>query len=146
MNWPVERLAEIAAEIGSDVPFFLAPGAAVCRGRGEKIERRSLPRMHFVIVRPPLGLATKTVYQHCRTAPSPVPIEPFLSCLEGGNIVQATRLTINRLQVPAENLLPEVRWLRQTFERFDCLGHQMSGSGSSYFGICRNARHATPEK
>ena len=41
LDWPRERLAELAAELGSDVPFFLTRGAAVCRGRGERIE--SLP-------------------------------------------------------------------------------------------------------
>jgi len=32
--------------------------------------------------------------------------------------------------------------LRHEFSRLDCLGHQMSGSGTSYFGLCRHARHA----
>jgi len=142
LNWPVARLAEIAAELGSDVPFFLASGAAICRGRGEKVEETTLPRMHFVIVSPPRPLATQTVYQHCRPAPFPVSIEPFQDHLESGDIVQAARTMVNRLQQPAEDLSPEVRRLRQAFEGIDCLGHQMSGSGSSYFGICRNARHA----
>ena len=33
-----EELAEWAAELGSDVPFFLAGGPAICRGRGERVE------------------------------------------------------------------------------------------------------------
>lgn len=142
LDWPLARLAEIASEIGSDVPFFLAAGSAICRGRGEKIEQLPTPRLHFAIVRPPHGLATNTVYQHCRPAPSPVSIEPFRGHLARGNIVEAAKKMVNRLQAPAESLSPEVRSLRKAFERLECLGHQMSGSGSSYFGICRNARHA----
>ena len=38
LGWPDERLAETAATLGSDVPFFFARRAALCRGRGEKIE------------------------------------------------------------------------------------------------------------
>ena len=42
MGWKLglslEELAAMAAELGSDVPFFLHRGAAVCRGRGERIE------------------------------------------------------------------------------------------------------------
>jgi 4-diphosphocytidyl-2-C-methyl-D-erythritol kinase len=35
LDWPIERLEEVAAAIGSDVPFFLHGGTARCRGRGE---------------------------------------------------------------------------------------------------------------
>ena len=38
---PVTELAAIAAELGSDVPFFVYRGAAVCQGRGEIIEPAS---------------------------------------------------------------------------------------------------------
>src|SRR5688572_15871316 len=38
LNWPRQRLMEIAKSIGSDVPFFLNGPSAVCRGRGEEVE------------------------------------------------------------------------------------------------------------
>ena len=38
LNWPREQLASLAAELGSDVPFFLGRGPAICRGRGEIME------------------------------------------------------------------------------------------------------------
>jgi len=37
LHLPVERLQEVGAEVGSDVPFFLHGGTAVARGRGEKV-------------------------------------------------------------------------------------------------------------
>ncbi len=59
----VPELACMAAELGSDVPFFLHRGPAVCRGRGERIEPApGLGLMNFVVVRPPEGLATAAVY------------------------------------------------------------------------------------
>jgi 4-diphosphocytidyl-2-C-methyl-D-erythritol kinase len=39
-------------------------------------------------------------------------------------------------------LSPGIKYLRGLFGTMNCMGHQMSGSGTSYFGICRNARHA----
>ena len=55
------RLAELAAELGSDVPFFVYGGAAICRGRGERVERLpAMPTLHFVVVKPPVGLSTAT--------------------------------------------------------------------------------------
>ena len=60
LDWSREALAKVAAELGSDVPFFLGSQAAVCRGRGEQIEELSgLGALHFVVVRPPEGLSTQ---------------------------------------------------------------------------------------
>ena len=48
----------------------------------------------------------------------------------------------NRLQPAAEGLCPWIERLADAFAETDCPGHVMSGSGSSYFGLCRHARHA----
>ena len=143
LGWSPAQLAEFAAELGSDIPFFLGGGAAVCRGRGEKMESvAGLPRFDVVVVRPPAGLSTPDVYRRCQPATEPVRLEPLLRAARGGNIAEFGRLLHNRLQPAAEQLSPWIERLRREFGRLDFLGHQMSGSGSSYFGICRNARHA----
>ena len=143
LGWSREQLQQLAAELGSDVPFFLGPGAAVCRGRGERIEPLGgLARLHFVLVRPPAGLSTQRVYQQCQPADRPAHVEPLVSALRGGNTAAAARLMVNRLQGAARSLSPWIERLSREMDRTDCLGHQMSGSGTSYLGICRNARHA----
>lgn len=142
LHWPHERLSALAAELGSDVPFFLTSGAANCRGRGELIERVRLPRMHVVVVRPPVGLSTPAVYRACQPAEKPSDSTPLVAALALGNVAGAARHLVNRLQAPAATLTPWIDRLQAEFSRVDCLGHQMSGSGSSYFGLCRSARHA----
>jgi 4-diphosphocytidyl-2-C-methyl-D-erythritol kinase len=142
LHWSRERLAELSAELGSDIPFFFATGAAICRGRGELIEPLPARRLHVVIVRPPVGLSTPQVYSRCRPAESPARIEPLASALAQGNLPLAGARMYNRLQAPAEELTPWIERLQSAFNRLDGLGHQMSGSGSSYFGVCRHARHA----
>jgi 4-diphosphocytidyl-2-C-methyl-D-erythritol kinase len=58
-----QRLAEIAATIGSDVPFFIHRSAALCRGRGEIVEPRALPqRLPLLLVKPPFGVPTPWAY------------------------------------------------------------------------------------
>ena len=52
------------------------------------------------------------------------------------------RLIHNRLEEAAAGISPWVARLRQEFNKLDFLGHQMTGSGSAYFGICRHAKHA----
>ncbi len=143
LRWPREQLAEFAAEFGSDIPFFFHSGAAICRGRGERIERIDrFPRLSFVVARPVGGLSTKEVYRRCQPAASPQRVDGLVSSLREQRLDRIGRQFANRLQAPAEELSPHVADLRRTFEQLDCLGHQMSGSGTSYFGLCRNGRHA----
>jgi 4-diphosphocytidyl-2-C-methyl-D-erythritol kinase len=142
LGWPRERLAEVAAEIGSDVPFFLTRGAAICRGRGELIEPIEPARLCVVVVRPPVGLNTPEVYRRCQPAASPIGSDALTAALRRGQVAAAGRMLNNRLEEPATQMTPWIGRLRQELSRLDVLGHQMSGSGSSYFGICRHARHA----
>ena len=143
LNWSTEQLAELAAQLGSDIPFFFTGGAAICRGRGEQIQSLGrVPPLHVVVVRPPEGLSTPAVYKACRPAPAPDEVGGISSAVQRGQASEVARRLMNRLQQPAEQLSSAVVNLREAFARTDCLGHQMSGSGSSYFGIARNARHA----
>ncbi|MDX1946226.1 MAG: 4-(cytidine 5'-diphospho)-2-C-methyl-D-erythritol kinase [Pirellulaceae bacterium] len=138
-----EQLAALAAEIGSDVPFFLTGGAAICRGRGERIEPLSRSvRLAAVVVRPPVGLATPEVFRHCRPADEPVPAAPLCRALATGQVAEVGKNLHNRLEEFAARLTPWIGRLRNEFARQGTLGHQMTGSGSSYFGLCHSARQA----
>ena len=137
------ELRAAAAQLGSDVPFFLAGGAAVCRGRGQEVEPAAgLGPLNFVVVRPPVGLATAEVYAVCRPAQRPRSVLPLVHALRRGDIPAAGRLFWNRLQPAAGQLSAWIKRLRETFAEQDLLGHGMSGSGTSYFGLCRHARQA----
>ncbi len=143
LGWSKQQLAELAGELGSDVPFFLEKNAAVCRGRGERVSRLAkFPRLDVVVVWPPEGLSTPAVFQRCRPAESPRSLEPLLRSAEQGNKAALARAMCNRLQTPAKEISPWIQKLESEFDKTDCYAHQMSGSGSSYFGICRNARQA----
>jgi len=68
-NLPREELSALALKLGSDVPFFLNSGAAICRGRGELIERAPLPaRLNLLLLKPPFGVATPWAYSRWREA------------------------------------------------------------------------------
>ncbi len=57
-------LLSLSAGLGSDVPFFLRGGMAVCAGRGEKTRQLEVAGvLHFVILVPPWGLSTACVYE-----------------------------------------------------------------------------------
>ncbi|MFM9966656.1 MAG: 4-(cytidine 5'-diphospho)-2-C-methyl-D-erythritol kinase [Planctomycetaceae bacterium] len=139
-----QRLLELAARLGSDIPFFLTEApAAVCRGRGELIEPVTTPmRLHCVIAKPASGLSTAAVFRQCRVAASPQSVQPLLSALRAGRHAEAATQLHNALQLPAEQLNADVARLHQLFSRLPFLGHQMSGSGTSYFGICSHREQA----
>ncbi|MFQ5412392.1 MAG: 4-(cytidine 5'-diphospho)-2-C-methyl-D-erythritol kinase, partial [Phycisphaerae bacterium] len=64
LNRSPEQLIPIATAIGSDVPFFLKPGSAVIRGRGERIQRLDASwRGRVVLILPPYGISTEAVYR-----------------------------------------------------------------------------------
>jgi 4-diphosphocytidyl-2-C-methyl-D-erythritol kinase len=104
-----------------------------------------LTRLHVVVVRPPAGLATAEVYRQCQPAEQPRSVQPLLAAARCGDAASLGRRMFNRLQPAAERLSPWIGRLRHAFDRLDCLGHQMSGSGTSYFGIFRHAGQARSE-
>jgi 4-diphosphocytidyl-2-C-methyl-D-erythritol kinase len=62
---PRERLLEVAAAVGSDVPFFLEPGPKLVEGAGERLSPLELPQDYWVLIALPRStrkLATGEVY------------------------------------------------------------------------------------
>ncbi|MBI3864824.1 MAG: 4-(cytidine 5'-diphospho)-2-C-methyl-D-erythritol kinase [Planctomycetia bacterium] len=138
------ELMRLASRLGSDIPFFLcSASAAICRGRGEIVEPLPLAaRYWFVVARPATGLATAEVYRGCRPSTIGWTAAALASALAGGRLPEAAGLFHNALQEPAERLNADVTRLKRAFARQPFAGHQMSGSGTSYFGLCRSRRQA----
>ncbi|MCY3021288.1 MAG: 4-(cytidine 5'-diphospho)-2-C-methyl-D-erythritol kinase [Planctomycetota bacterium] len=147
LNWPIERLHPLAAELGSDVAFFLYGGWRRCLGRGEIVEAlpgsRQWPQVHVFLVMPPLHVATPAVYKALR-APlwdgksgirdlSAVAqrVELTLQQLAGG--VCTDLGSENDLTAPALEVQPTLALVRQALARH-CPGRWlMSGSGAVHF-------------
>ena len=143
LNLSQARLHGVAAEIGSDVPFFLDGGMAMCRGRGEKIHPIAAPSgLAIVIAKPPAGLSTPRVFGQCEVPIQPRQSEQIIDGFGSGLASRIGGLMHNRLQPAANKLLDEISSLEKEFADLSCLGHQMSGSGSSYFGVFETKRVA----
>jgi 4-diphosphocytidyl-2-C-methyl-D-erythritol kinase len=137
------QLANLASELGSDVPFFLGKAVAICRGRGELVEPVSGTKPFYaVIVRPPVGLATAGVYAQCRVVAPERPIGQVIGALRTGELGHTGMRLYNGLERAAAGLTVWIDRLRQEFQRMNCETCGMSGSGSSYFGVCRDRRDA----
>jgi len=140
----VTELQALGARLGSDIPFFLcSTSAAICRGRGEVVEPLPLrARFWFVIARPQSGLSTADVFRHCRPSSISWSAPQLADELARGRLQAAAGRFHNALQEPAERLSPDVTRLKTAFARQPFAGHMMSGSGTSYFGMCRSRRQA----
>jgi 4-diphosphocytidyl-2-C-methyl-D-erythritol kinase len=143
-----EQLDALAAEVGSDVPFFNHAPAAICRGRGERVEPVPLTATyHCVLICPPVGVSTADVYRRVIAPDRPREPGPVLDALRSGEPGDLGRSLFNRLQTVAEAMRPELSRVRDALANLGPLldGSAMSGSGSAYFGLCRDqaaAEHA----
>lgn len=154
IDYPRNKLSKIAAQLGSDVPFFLAGQTAVCRGRGEFVEPvAAMPRLNVVVVAPREGVSTADAFgqlnapawtsreladqseESCRLA-------RLLEALRHGSIAAATPWMTNSLQLVAARLCPVIERLGTAFAALGCYAHQLTGSGSAYFGVMRTACQA----
>ena len=142
LNLAPRDLHELAQRLGSDVAFFVTGrSAAICRGRGEIVEPVALPLgLHFVVARPRTGLSTAEVYRRCQPGAIRKNAEGLVAALRSGQLKKAGRCFHNALEAPARELNADIEQLRSCFERLPVIGHQMSGSGSAYFGLCTNRR------
>lgn len=58
-----EALAEIAAGLGADIPFFLFGGAAWAEGTGDELRAIELPPRWYVVLTPPVEVPTREIFQ-----------------------------------------------------------------------------------
>jgi 4-diphosphocytidyl-2-C-methyl-D-erythritol kinase len=132
-------LIELAAQIGSDVPFFIPGSAANCRGRGEIVEPARLPAsFNLLLVKPDFGVPTPWAYERWKNSRG----------LPGVNYAAQKFSSVhfvNDLERPVFEkfvLLGYLKtWLRVQPEVGAAL---LSGSGSTLFAVLREG--ADPEK
>lgn len=142
LNWSPQQLADVGARVGSDVPFFFFGPNAICRGRGEIVEPvRAASPLQMVLVHPPAGLSTADVFGQCQPGRSADPTA-LLAALEQGDHAGLARQMHNGLEQAAAELQPWISQLRKLFAEAGCSAYQMTGSGSSFFGLCHHALHA----
>lgn len=144
-------LEQLAGELGSDVPFFLAGQAAACRGRGEQISPIDhFPLLPLVVVYPPAHLATGDVFAELaappvdadRGAPSRHGAGRWSHDLHRGGWSQIAEGLRNDLLPAARRLAPAIACVLSAMKRLGVAGATMTGSGSACVAICRSMRHA----
>jgi len=144
LNWPDERLAEIAAEIGSDIPFFLGPPSAIMRGRGERIEPAPFSFQGWIgLIIPFFNLATADVYRRFdMTHPTVHADLCEIMALHQRSSRLWAPLLFNDLETAAFGLKPQLAQLRADVQARGRVPVRMTGSGSCLFSLFDREREA----
>jgi 4-diphosphocytidyl-2-C-methyl-D-erythritol kinase len=128
-----ERLAEIGARVGMDVPFFFFGPTAVARGRGEILTSLPpAPRFWVLLVNPGFETSTAWVYKNIN-----------LRLTKKVDCTKIARLTVRNIAEGLHNDLeavtaaahPAIRGIEEALLAQQALGVRMSGSGPTVFGI-----------
>lgn len=143
LDLPGERLAEMAAQLGSDVPFFLHGGTAAAGGRGESLTGLPTPPLWLVLVRPDASVNTGWAYGRWRPEACGGPELPeFTAAVERGDPREIAGLLRNDLEPGVAAQVPEIAAAREWLLGAGALGARMTGSGSVVFGIAADQAHA----
>ena len=146
LGWDRARLIELAAQVGSDAPFFLSQAPfAIGRGRGEVCESilHTFQLAHILVV-PEAHLSTREVYEGAQfdlTAPRPS-VTMMAHALSNGSPGELARGLWNDLQPEAIRRCPVIALIQSRLRDLGCLGSLVSGSGPAVFGLCRDPAHA----
>ena len=142
----VMALAELGAEVGSDVPFCVICGTAMVEGRGERL--RKLPDMPedciIVVCKPDFGVSTPELYKKIdETAIAHHPNNKAMeTALLEGDLGKICAEVFNVFDPLVTEVHPELNYIKSIMNSYGAICYQMTGSGSAVFAIMPNFEYA----
>lgn len=141
----IAALAEIGAQVGSDVPFCTIGGTAMVEGRGERIRKLpDMPECFFVICKPDFSASTPELYR--KLDETVIPMRPDHDAMErailAGDLEKIADQVFNVFDpvVTADHL--ELNYIKSICNSYGALAQQMTGSGSAVFAILPSFEYA----
>jgi len=133
LSLSVDELKVIAANIGSDCPFFIDCQPAFASGKGDILSPVGdvLAGFYAVLVNPGISVSTKEAFDNC------TPSKPGRSLKELINspVSEWKDLIVNDFEKTIFINHPQIRSIKQTLYRSGAIFSSMSGSGSTVYGI-----------
>ena len=138
-------LAELGAQVGSDVPFCTMCGTAMVEGRGERLRKLpDMPDCVFVVCKPEFSVSTPELYKKIDSVdiakrPNNRAMESALVAGDLGKVAENLCNVFDPV-VTEEHL--ELNYIKSIFNSYGAVGYQMTGSGSALFAIMAEFEHA----
>jgi 4-diphosphocytidyl-2-C-methyl-D-erythritol kinase len=145
LNLNAASLRDMAAQLGSDVPFFIDDIFAVVEGRGEVITSLgNANEIPLLLVNPGMQISTAWAYEalHIGLTKKAVDIKLFCQGLAKKDFGALRPLQINDLEQPVLRAYSEIRMIKELLLEQGAVMSAMSGSGSTVFGVFRSAEEA----
>lgn len=138
-----DRLAEIAAGLGSDIPFLLEGGSALVEGVGDRIEpHAATPELHLVLVLPEASCPTGPVYRAFdEQTPGPLRDDAVRRIAGDGSVPPEPDAPFNDLAPAAMRLAPDLGSLADEVHAIAERPVHLTGSGSTLFVIVDDPLH-----
>ena len=140
---PFPELVRLAAQLGSDVPFFLGGGTALVLGRGEQVH--PLPPLKpawLVLLVPPLALERKTATLYARLTPGDFTTgeatQRLVEAIHQGQDLDDAWLT-NAFQRAALEVFPQLETHETLFYQAGAQKVHLAGSGPTLFALVPEA-------
>ncbi|MCR5399637.1 MAG: 4-(cytidine 5'-diphospho)-2-C-methyl-D-erythritol kinase [Lachnospiraceae bacterium] len=134
----MDALKAIGAGLGADIPFCIQGGTCLSEGIGEILTPVSpMPDCHIVLVKPPVDVSTKYVYEHLLlndTTGHP-DVTGMIDCLKRSDLAGITEGLGNILETVTVNAYPEITKIKNALVKYGASGALMSGSGPTVFGL-----------
>jgi 4-diphosphocytidyl-2-C-methyl-D-erythritol kinase len=134
------ELMELAADIGSDVPFFVKGGAAYARGRGEVLKFFKLPRMQLVLYYPGYAISTSWAYEEHDKMLTPEPVVDNISA--GKKKIRKGFALENHFEKIVFSKYPDLLDVKTHLLGTGAFLVSLSGSGSSVFAVVDDTTRA----
>ncbi|MBR1749814.1 MAG: 4-(cytidine 5'-diphospho)-2-C-methyl-D-erythritol kinase [Ruminococcus sp.] len=143
LDTPMDKLTELGARIGADVPFCLKGGCQICRGIGEKLSETELEKeLYFVVIKPQTAISTPKAYSDHDKLISPVHknITPMISALKSGDTKAIAKSLFNAFEQTIND--SEIDKAKEALKSSGAEGVLMTGSGSAVFGVFEKYENA----
>lgn len=142
----MSQLSDLAAQVGSDVPFFLAGGTALVTGRGEHVEKLpDAPRLDLVIVKPDFGVPTAFAYRKLAAIKgrrSAARTAALVATVRTGDRTGVISNLSNDFDLVVDVEFPRIAEIRNRMSELGAEASLLSGSGAAVFGVFQGANEA----
>lgn len=138
LNISEEKLCELGAKLGSDIPFCIMGGTMLATGRGEILERLpDLAGVDIVLAKPQVGVSTAWAYKTYDTGYTGKHPDnkAMIQAIAAGDISSVSKLLCNVLESVTIDKHVIIDQYKQTMLSAGALASMMSGSGPTVFGI-----------
>ena len=140
LNLSKETLAQIGATIGADIPFCIYNQTAEVQGIGEKlnfIDNHFSP--HMLLVKPYKGVSTKKSFDSLDMNSAIHPnIDEMIEGIQENDYFKVVNSLGNSLEAPSEQIVKEIKKIKEEMLGLGFDGALMSGSGSCVFGLTQD--------